>query len=411
MRDRPNNSHQMSLFDVRSVYEATDAPISNEDLYRRLSVRCGIPLKNFEDKSSVGKARQPVSLLKRRVRWYQQSLKAMGVLEKTEERGVWRAAGPKGELKENTGVVSLVAFSTRLGVAIWGRCERTLEGMDEHVDLCITSPPYPLRTARAYGNPDEHQYVDFITRALEPIAKRLSPTASLCLNISNDIFASRSPARSLYKERLVLALNERLGLHKMDELIWENPCKPPGPVQWASGTRQQLNVTYEPILWFSPSPQHCKANNRRVLQPHSPRHLAYLQSGHRDQASYSDGAYKRRETSYPVTDGKIPRNILRFPHNCPDQSRYKSAARALGLPAHGAPFPLALVTFLIEFLTEQGDLVLDPFAGSITTGVAAESLGRRWLCTESMIEYVAGGACRFEGREGLWINPHLPIAV
>lgn len=171
MQDKPNQSHQMSLFDVQSVYEAIDGPITNDELYRRLAVRCGIPLDDFEDKSAVGKAHQPVSLLKRRIRWYQQSLKAMGVLEKTDDRGVWRAAGKKGELKENTGIVSLVAFSTRLGVAIWGRCEQTLESLNEHVDLCITSPPYPLRTARAYGNPDERQYVDFITRALEPIAK------------------------------------------------------------------------------------------------------------------------------------------------------------------------------------------------------------------------------------------------
>lgn len=409
MREKANNRYQMSLFDVQRVYEVADGPINNEELYRRLSVRCRIPFEDFSDKSAVGKAREPVSLLKRRVRWYQQSLKSMGVLEKTEERGVWSAAGGKRELKENTGIVSLVAFSTRLGVAIWGRCELTLEGLDEHVDLCITSPPYPLRTARAYGNPDEGQYVDFITRALEPIVRRLNPTGSLCLNISNDIFVSRSPARSLYKERLVIALNERLGLHKMDELIWENPCKPPGPMQWASGTRQQLNVTYEPILWFSPSPDHCKADNRRVLQPHSPRHSMYLRSGKRDHASHSDGAYTRRETSYPMTEGKIPRNILRFPHNCQDQSRYKAAARSLGLPAHGAPFPLALISFLVEFLTEEGDLVLDPFAGSITTGVAAEMLRRRWICTESMLEYLLGGSCRFRG-QGLWINPHLPIA-
>jgi hypothetical protein len=46
--------------------------------------------------------------------------------------------------------------------------------------------------------------------------------------ISNDIFIAKSPARSLYRERLVLALHDRLGLWKMDELIWENKSKPQG---------------------------------------------------------------------------------------------------------------------------------------------------------------------------------------
>lgn len=68
MREKPNDQHQMSLFDVQSVYEATDGTITNEELYRRLAVRCGIPLDDFKDKSAVGKAHQPVSLLKRRVR-------------------------------------------------------------------------------------------------------------------------------------------------------------------------------------------------------------------------------------------------------------------------------------------------------------------------------------------------------
>jgi hypothetical protein len=39
--------------------------------------------------------------------------------------------------------------------------------------------------------------------------------------------------------------------------------------------------------------------------------------------------------------------------------------------------------------------VLDPFAGSNTTGEAAESLGRRWLALECNRDYVIGSAFRF----------------
>nr|MDQ3332227.1 site-specific DNA-methyltransferase [Planctomycetota bacterium] len=54
-----------------------------------------------------------------------------------------------------------------------------------------------------------------------------------------------------------------------------------------------------------------------------------------------------------------------------------------------------LPEFFINFLTDPGDLVVDIFAGSNTTGEAAESLGRRWLALEKDREYVVASAFRF----------------
>ena len=51
--------------------------------------------------------------------------------------------------------------------------------------------------------------------------------------------------------------------------------------------------------------------------------------------------------------------------------------------------------FFIKLLTQPGDLVLDLFAGSNTTGEAAESLGRRWLALECNRDYLIGSAFRF----------------
>jgi site-specific DNA-methyltransferase (cytosine-N4-specific) len=57
--------------------------------------------------------------------------------------------------------------------------------------------------------------------------------------------------------------------------------------------------------------------------------------------------------------------------------------------------PPALVRFFVEFLTDPGDLVFDPFAGSNTTGVVAEGLGREWLAVEASPEYAAASEVRF----------------
>ncbi len=57
--------------------------------------------------------------------------------------------------------------------------------------------------------------------------------------------------------------------------------------------------------------------------------------------------------------------------------------------------PMKLAEFFIKFLTEPGDLVLDPFAGSNTTGAAAERLQRRWIAVEPEVDYVLGSWGQF----------------
>ena len=59
------------------------------------------------------------------------------------------------------------------------------------------------------------------------------------------------------------------------------------------------------------------------------------------------------------------------------------ACREQGIPRHPAVMPEPLVRFFVEFLTDPGDVVLDPFAGSNTTGAAAEKLGRKWVGIEA----------------------------
>jgi len=70
-----------------------------------------------------------------------------------------------------------------------------------------------------------------------------------------------------------------------------------------------------------------------------------------------------------------------------------------------------LAIFLIRFLTEEGDLVVDPFAGSLTTGVGAEQTNRRWLLTECMWEYLRGGGERFYDVPSMrWSDTFLSVA-
>jgi site-specific DNA-methyltransferase (cytosine-N4-specific) len=378
--------------------------LTNKALYQKVTKSLGISEDALKERHPVGQAQQMHNLLARKIRWHQQTLKHSKIIERVDEaRGLWRLTRHAGEdLSKIESGVSLIGFSTDLGIAILGSCDTVFSSVRSPLHLVLTSPPYPLAHSRRYGNVPEHHYVDWICEMLAPVFANLVPGGNIFLNVSNDIFERGMPSRSMYRERLLLALHDRFGLHKMDELVWHNPCKPPGPVQWASKNRVQLNVGWEPIYWLTNDPTIARSDNRRVLQQHSERHLALIkQGGEKRQTVSSDGAYRILTGAYGnETLGSIPKNVLTFPHNCGDQREYKRRMRDLGFPAHGAPMPLALAEFLIKLATVPGETVADPFGGSFTTAKAAERLGRKWLSTECMAQYVIGGATRFEDYPG-----------
>lgn len=397
---------QIDLFDHVAHAYTDDARsgLDNDELYARVAQAVGA-CDEQTLKQPVGVAGQKHNLFHRRIRWYQQDLKRLGILEHVPSaRGKWRLTDSgRRQLSPAEPKTILLGFSTDLGIAVWASCADLFQRINEPIALCVTSPPYPLAKPRAYGNPNRTEYVDFICRCIEPIAGLLIDGASLALVLSNDIFCEGTPARSLYCERLVIALHERLGLELMDRMVWRNESKPPSPVQWASKTRQQLNAGFEHVYWFTNNPRACRTDNRRVLQAHTERQQKLMTRGGESRArSFSDGAYSIRPgKSYStITEGRIPRNVLSFGHSCADQQKNKREMLAHGLPPHGAPMPLSLAKFIISFMSAEGDLVVDPFAGSFTVAKAAEQLGRRWVGCEIMAEYVAGASFRFRNSEG-----------
>lgn len=398
--------HQLELFEhvLTSYADNSDGVLDNRSLYQEVAERAGLSAEIVEHRVPIGKAMAKRSTVKRAIRWQQQTLKALGLLEPVPgSRATWRITA-KGRNKLTAAPPGrvVVAFSTGLGLALWADHHSVFSRLNEPIALCFTSPPYPLRQPRAYGNPSESEYVDYMSAALEPVVRNLVPGGSVCLSLSNDVFQRGLPARSLYLERLVLALVERLGLHLMDRVVWHNPSKPPGPVQWASVMRSQLNVAYEPILWFTNDPQRVRADNRRVLEPHTERHRRLMEGGgERRTATFGDGAYRIRPGDFGgSTPGRIPRNVIVRGHHCADLAEYRRLARAEGLPVHAAAQPTSLAEFFIRFLTAVEELVVDLWAGTLTTAVGAERNGRRWLVTERMREYVYGGKLRFAAEFG-----------
>lgn len=401
---------QIDLFEhVAGAYaQPRSGQLNNNELYRITTSRAGIDPGQLEHKTKIGKSGEARNTLKRKIRWHQQTLKQMGFLRKVEnQKGVWElTAHGRDKLRRIQDGIAVVAFNTDLGLAVWGNCHDVFKHFDEPIFLALTSPPYMLRNPRAYGNPQtESDYIDFICRVIEPITKNLVRGGNIALNLPNDIFERGSPARSLYLEKLTIALCERFDLHLMDRLIWESN-KPPGPIQWASKQRMQLNSAYEVVLIFCNSPLNSVADNRRVLEPHSSQHLKLISKGGEKRTSNNgDGAYRLKPGSYSqMTEGKIPRNVLPISNYCADQREYKKMAQSLGLQPHGAAMPLTLARKLIRFLTDVDQLVVDPCAGSCTTGLACELESRPWFSTDTIFDYVRGAAERFRQLNGFELH-------
>lgn len=382
---------------VEAYLAAGGNELDNRDLYAALCKSGACSEHELEHKEPVGKAGAFRSTKQREVRWVQQTLKALNLLERDPAtRGRWRLTeAAKDKLTPAPPKTVMLGFATDLGIAIWASAQDTFRDLGQSVDVVITSLPYPLSRPRKYGNPPLHTYIDFVCDVLAPVVRHMRDGATVALNLSNDIFLRESPARSSYRERLIIALEDRLGLWKLDEAIWVN--KPTGPTQWACIERMQLATAWEPIYILSNNPHACLADNRRVLQPHTERHLRLMRAGGEKRlVSNSDGAYRIKPGSYGTeTAGRIPRNVLEFGHACSDIQAVRKAAEAANLPRHGAPMPLSLASFLVKWLCPPGGLVADPCAGMMTTGKAAEINGRRWICSELYAEHVAAAATRF----------------
>ena len=95
-------------------------------------------------------------------------------------------------------------------------------------------------------------------------------------------------------------------------------------------------------------------------------------------------------------DREPPSNTLIMGNNAANDA-YTLRCKAEGLKVHPARYPKALPEFFIKMLTEQGDVVLDPFAGSNTTGAVAEGLQRRWIAFDEVEEYLSASKFRFPG--------------
>lgn len=104
---------------------------------------------------------------------------------------------------------------------------------------------------------------------------------------------------------------------------------------------------------------------------------------------------------------RLPFNVLSY-SNTNSNDYYMKACRKNNIIPHPARMNQGIVSFFVNFLTDENDLVFDPFAGSNTTGATAEKLKRKWLTIEIDREFADQSVYRFEDKE---LNSELKIHI
>lgn len=290
-----------------------------------------------------------------------------------------------------------IAYTTTRGVMYRGLAEDVLQSRlakkyRGKVQLVLTSPPFPLNRKKKYGNHKGQEYIEWLTAFAPLLRGFLTDSGSIIIEMGN-AWETGEPVMSTLALEALLAFLRAGDLKLCQQFICHNPARLPTPAQWVNIDRIRVKDSYTHVWWMAPTTRP-KADNRRVLKPYS-RSMLRLLSTQKYNAGRRPSEHHIGATSFLKNNsGAIPSNVLTLT-NTLSSDPYLAYCKKQGLPIHPARMPEDLAAFFIKFLTDARDIVLDPFAGSNTTGASAEALKRRWVSIEPKDEYLAGSQSRF----------------
>jgi site-specific DNA-methyltransferase (adenine-specific) len=232
------------------------------------------------------------------------------------------------------------------------------ESMDDLPDDCIhlmvTSPPYNAQ--KEYDQDlSLEAYLALLKRVWQETYRVLVPGGRACINIANLGRKPYLPLHSFIIEQML-----RIGFLMRGEIIWDKAASASPSTAWGSwlsASNPVLRDVHEYILVFS------KAGFRRP-------------QGDRENTIQKEDflAWTKSVWQFPAVQ-----------------------ARQIG---HPAPFPVELPHRCIQLYTYKGDVVLDPFAGSGSTCVAAKEDGRHFVGYEINPDYCQLILTRLEAENG-----------
>jgi DNA modification methylase len=309
-----------------------------------------------------------------------------------------------------------IKFKTKLGKYYLGDSKELLDSklgkeLKGKVQLIITSPPFPLNNKKSYGNLNGREYKKWFSDLAPVFSHLLKEDGSVVIELGNAWEKNRPVQSLLHLESFIaFAKNKKANLSLCQQFVCYNPSRLPSPAQWVTVNHIRATDSYTHVWWFGKTDRP-KADTKKVLRPYSDSMKSLLK-----RQSYNSG---KRPSEHNISKsgflvdngGSIPQNFfelesldqkreVRLPNafsfsNTKSNDSFLRACRENGITPHPARMPEGLISFFVQFLTSPGDIVLDPFAGSNTTGFVAEKLKRKWIGVEINESYIPQAQLRF----------------
>ena len=235
------------------------------------------------------------------------------------------------------------------------------------VHLVVTSPPYADQRRSTYGGVHPDDYVEWFMPIAAGLKHVLHPEGTFVLNIKEKAVNGE---RHTYVLELIQEMR-RAGWLWTEEFIWHKKNCYPG--KWPNRFRD----AWERLLQFNLR-RKFKMNQEAVRVPVGDWANGRLRNLSdtdriRDESSVGSG-FGKNISNWVGRSLAYPTNVLHMATECSNRG-------------HSAAFPESLPDWFIRLFTDEGDLVLDPFAGSGTTLAVAAKSNRRSIGIDVNPEY------------------------
>jgi len=281
-------------------------------------------------------------------------------------------------------IASHLSHSNATCHIIHGDNRHALKTFENQVDLIITSPPYADARKGLYDSVHPDDYADWFCTFHEAFWQALKPKGSLVINIKDKIVKG-------VRHRYVWQTIERLaalGWYCIDDYIWAKKNAMPG--YWPTRLRDGWEYCFH--LAKCRRPFINQAAVRVPIKASTKDRMTRLNNNDLQRSSSATSSGFGRNVSYwKDKELVLPSNVL-------------SVAVEGKNRKHPAAYPVELPSFFIKLLSPANGLVVDPFAGSGTTGVAALNLGRSSILIDNCYQYCLLAAERMSSADIISTN-------
>ena len=286
-----------------------------------------------------------------------------------------------------------------IDTVLFGDCRKTLQTINEPIQMCVTSPPY--YGLRDYGGENQQigqeqtpeEYIEELVSVFSIIRDKLNDDGTLWVNIGDSYYNYRpSKGKSYVKQTLSKTKqdlpdysskrNNKLSNYKEKDLIGI-------PFMLAFALRNDGWYLRQDIIWHKPNPMpesvkdRCTKSHEYIFLLSKSKRYYYNNEAIKEPVKQDWGTRNRAGGKYHnAGTGLQPHSGLTKSYDKKNKRSVWSVTNKPYKQAHFAVFPPDLIEPCILAGSKEGDIILDPFMGSGTTGMVAKQHNRHYIGCE-----------------------------